>query len=145
MPKEIYQYQPRCCDCGRWCRPADSGTYWGTNYEPPDPVYWCRSCTEQRMHTAYADPAAIIVGCWWIKPQYVKVAEARRELREKREILDEGDFRYLDSLGLPEDVYHRVHDSVYIDAVKILPLLPESETRNLIKVMLFGLCYGGTP
>lgn len=72
----------RCEYCGRFVGyGADSGTYYGSyfDYEPPDPVYFCKKCVEERLQ----HPEDVITGCWWLKPDYVRVAKAILRHRRK--------------------------------------------------------------
>jgi len=42
-------YRHRCCICGRFCKwDADNSTPFGdsSNYEPPEPNYYCERCAE---------------------------------------------------------------------------------------------------
>lgn len=75
---------PRCSECGRFCHPKDGGVPYGHAYdmEPPDPIEYCPSCADKKMERAILEPEKIISGCWWIKPNYVRVA--RCMLRRKR-------------------------------------------------------------
>jgi hypothetical protein len=63
----------QCEECGKFCRPVDSGTYWGgtLDLDPPEPVYFCAKCVDRLLQT----PETIIIACWWVKPNYVIRAE----------------------------------------------------------------------
>jgi hypothetical protein len=71
------KYDIRCCYCGRFCKPYDTGTYYGStlDMEPPDPEYFCKACVKRIMK----HPENVIVGCWWIKPRHVSKAESMRK------------------------------------------------------------------
>ena len=73
--------QIRCEECGQFCRPADDGVYYGgcLDLEPPDPVYFCRRCVDKYLQ----DPERVIVGCWWIKPNFVRAAKSIIRHRSK--------------------------------------------------------------
>lgn len=70
-------YQPRCYECGRFCKPYDSGRFHGSYYddEPPDTEYFCESCVKKIMK----HPENVIIGCWWVKPLHVVEAESMRK------------------------------------------------------------------
>jgi len=74
----------RCYECGRFCIPADDGTFYGgpCDLEPPDTSFFCPVCAKRRMDVAMHKPEKVILGCWWIKPDYVAVAKA--VLRHRR-------------------------------------------------------------
>lgn len=76
-----YRYDITCQECGRFCKPADSGTHYGgpTDLEPPDEVYWCKDCANRKMEQAQEQPETII-DCYWIKPRFV--AHARKLLMD---------------------------------------------------------------
>lgn len=75
-----------CSCCGQFCWPHDSGTYYGSYFdlEPPDPEIFCKRCARKLMQGAVDNPEKVIVGCWWIKPDYVRVAKSI--LRHQRKI-----------------------------------------------------------
>lgn len=72
------KYDIRCEMCGKFCKPYDSGTYWGgtLDMEPPDPSYFCRKCVKKELKY----PEKVIIGCWWLKPKYVYKVIAIRGL-----------------------------------------------------------------
>lgn len=78
-------YQIKCEICGKFCKPYDKGVYYGgcLDLEPPDPVYFCNKCADSKAK----DPQKVIVNCWWIKPNFVRVAKCinRHRNRQKHE------------------------------------------------------------
>lgn len=75
---EKWQFDIRCCECGRFCLPADSGVMYGgcTDMEPPEADYFCPRCAQQLLKKAQRTPESITAGCWWHKPNYVSVAKS---------------------------------------------------------------------
>lgn len=61
----------RCEECGKFCVPANSGTYYGgvLDIEPPDPVFFCQKC----VYKFLTNTDKIIEGCWWIKPEFISI------------------------------------------------------------------------
>lgn len=59
----------KCGECGKFCIPADRGTYYGgaLDLDPPDTVFFCQKCVYKFLKT----PDKIISGCWWVKPNFV--------------------------------------------------------------------------
>ena len=78
-----------CTDCGRFThlgiRGSDSGTYYGgpCDTEPPDPHIFCPHCAGEQLEEAKRKPERTPIGCWWIKPYYVRVAKAILRHRRK--------------------------------------------------------------
>lgn len=66
--------QIQCEECGKFCQPYDHGTYYGscTDIEPPEPSYFCKKCVKRKLE----HPETIISGCWWLKPDYVRIAKS---------------------------------------------------------------------
>jgi hypothetical protein len=64
----------QCNNCGKFCRPVDSGVYYGgyLDIEPPDPLYFCKKCVKKELE----HPERVIVKCWWIKPNYVSIVKS---------------------------------------------------------------------
>jgi len=82
----------RCSECGQFCRPVDSGTFYGhcNDTDPPDPDFFCARCAKRNMDEAIKTPERIISRCWWIKPDYVLVAKSilrNRRAKTKRLII----------------------------------------------------------
>lgn len=77
-----------CSDCGRFCRPGDVGVYYGDprDLEPPDETVWCERCAMTRIEQAKNRPESIVVGCWWVKPDFVSVARAIVRHRRRRNL-----------------------------------------------------------
>lgn len=77
-----YYYDIRCSECGRFCRPVDAGVPYGPGkLEPPEEEFFCQDCFNKKIE----HPEKVIIGCWWIRPQYVKIAKSI--LRHRRNIL----------------------------------------------------------
>jgi len=72
----------QCEECGKFCIPYDSGTYYGsvTDIDPPDTSYFCKKCVDKKLK----EPNRIIINCWWLKPNFVSIAKSI--LRHKRHI-----------------------------------------------------------
>lgn len=68
------KYNIQCEHCGQFCKPHDSGTYYGSciDMEPPDESFFCKKCVDKELET----PERVIVGCWWLKPNYVRIAKS---------------------------------------------------------------------
>lgn len=64
----------RCSICGKFCIPYDSGVQYGSYYdlEPPEEEMFCKQCYDKKI----AEPKKVIIGCWWIKPNYVSIAKS---------------------------------------------------------------------
>lgn len=80
----INRWDVRCSECGRFCVPYDKGTYYGScnDLEPPDPLFFCKKCVEKKLE----EPERVISRCWWIKPNYVRVAKSIvRHRRDNKE------------------------------------------------------------
>ena len=75
------KYDIRCESCGKFCNPADKGTYYGgcMDLEPPDVSFFCKTCVGKKLK----EPERIISGCWWLKPSYVSVAKSIIRHRNK--------------------------------------------------------------
>lgn len=75
------KYDIKCCECGRFCQPFDEGTYYGGFFdlEPPDPCYFCKKCVDKYLQ----NPESVISRCWWLKPNYVRVAKSIQRHRNK--------------------------------------------------------------
>lgn len=73
----------KCENCGKFCRPYDSGTYFGTanDLEPPDESFFCEKCIKEILK----EPEKVISGCWWLKPDYVSIAKSIIRHRRKHE------------------------------------------------------------
>lgn len=69
-----YKITIKCDDCGRFCKTVDSGIMYGStsSLEPPDTSYFCQECVDKKVE----DPYSVIVGCWWIRPNYISVAKS---------------------------------------------------------------------
>jgi hypothetical protein len=74
----------KCCECGKFCNPVDSGVMYGGAgaLVPPDKDCFCNNCYQKKLEIARYNPEQIIIGCWWVKPNYVKIAKS--VLRHKR-------------------------------------------------------------
>ena len=82
-----YRWELRCDVCGRFINHiADCGTFWGNseNSDPPDETFFCEKCAKKELDIAMHKPEEVIVGCWWLKPDYVHVAKS--VLRHKRKL-----------------------------------------------------------
>jgi hypothetical protein len=78
------RYYVKCSYCGRFCEwDSDSGTYYGGTFdmEPLEPEHICKRCVAKELKT----PERVIVGCWWIKPTFVRVAKSILRHRRKHE------------------------------------------------------------
>lgn len=75
------KYDIVCEECGKFCRPSDKGTYYGScnDLEPPDVSYFCKKCVDKKLK----QPHKIIIGCWWVKPNYVRVAKSIQRHEKK--------------------------------------------------------------
>lgn len=71
----------KCEECGRFCKPIDSGTYYGnaTDLDPPDPSFFCKKCVDKRLKS----PDTVIIGCWWHKPNFVSIAKSIRRHKKQ--------------------------------------------------------------
>ena len=80
---ERWQWDIRCCDCGRFCVPADSGTPYGScqDLEPPETLFFCPRCAERHLNEAQTTPEKVNI-TWWRPPNYVDVAKS--VLRHRR-------------------------------------------------------------
>jgi hypothetical protein len=65
----------KCYECGRFCVPHDSGTFYGgcLDLEPPDPVYFCKNCVDKKIKN---EDNGMVMGCWWLKPNYISVVKS---------------------------------------------------------------------
>ena len=59
-------YDIKCCDCGKFCVPFDSGTVYGNvlSLEPPEPEFFCEKCYLARLRTDSYSAG------WWIVPSF---------------------------------------------------------------------------
>ena len=78
-------YDLKCYHCGQFCIPVDYGIFYGSccDFEPPDPVYFCKKCFEKQVVKAKENPDKVISRCWWVKPYYVIIAKSIRRHRAK--------------------------------------------------------------
>lgn len=69
-------FDNRCDYCGKFCKPADRGVYYGysTDLDPPDETVFCQKCVDKQLK----NPKNVITGCWWIKPNFVTVIEKQK-------------------------------------------------------------------
>ena len=75
----------RCCVCGQFCRPVDVGAYYNfDSFEEPEDQFFCLSCGKSLLHKAVNNPENIIIGCWWLKPNFVRVAKSVLRQRKKQ-------------------------------------------------------------
>ena len=84
----IFEYTHlRCCECGQFI--ADTSAFYGAScdVEPPDEDYYCPRCAAKNMPFARAYPERVVIGCFWVKPDYVSVAKSI--LRHQRKMLHE--------------------------------------------------------
>ena len=77
---------PNCSRCGRFCVPKDEGTYYGScnDTEPNEPEFFCAHCAQAETAEAIAAPDRVIINCWWMKPDFVRVAKSI--LRHRRSL-----------------------------------------------------------
>jgi len=85
------KYDIKCYYCGRFCKPHDTGTYYGStlDMEPPDPLFFCKKCVDKELQ----HPEKVIVGCWWIKPFFVY--EAQKLIENKKQLLENTEKEFL--------------------------------------------------
>lgn len=71
----------QCEYCGKFCKPYNSGVYYGgvLDIEPPETVYICKTCVDRELKT----PEKVIAGCWWCKPNHVRIAKSIIRHRRK--------------------------------------------------------------
>lgn len=70
------RYDIRCEGCGKFCKPVDRGTYYGSyaDFEPLDPSYFCKDCVDKKIEDPFSTKLGI--SCWWIRPNYIAVIKS---------------------------------------------------------------------
>lgn len=75
-----YSYPRKCCDCGKFCLPADSSTSFGSSLdlEPPEPEYYCKKCVKRYIDQYINCDEMPIMGCYWHRPNFIAVCKSIR-------------------------------------------------------------------
>lgn len=79
-------HTPKCCNCGRFTPwDSDQGTTYGGYYdfEPPDPDYFCKQCAKEFLNNAIN--RNYVINCWWMKPDWHRMAHSIIKHRMKGE------------------------------------------------------------